>query len=470
MPYKASNINIIDVEFDKHRSSDGVPYLINRNVLKQDELEFMAGYDRQKDSALTSIKGNLKELKPKNILTDLCPILKWLPEYPLKKNLTNDIISGLTVAVMHIPQGMAYGLLAGVDPIVGLYMAFFPTLIYVLFGTSRHISMGTFAVVSIMTSKIVATYSDPNYGSVISNLTQTMSEDGNPVYPYSPFQVATAVTMVCGFYQIIMSILRLGILSSLLSEALVNGFTTAAAFHVLTSQLKDVLGLKLPRHKGAFKIILSLKDMVMNITNANPNAIYIAVACIAFMITMNEFIKPWASKKCKFPIPAELMAVVGFTIASYTLNLGGPIYKVRIVGNIPTGLPIPTMPPFELLQLVAIDAIAVCIVSYSINMSMAKIFAKKEYYEVRPNQELLALGFSNIFGSFFSCIPLCCSLSRSLIQYQAGGKTQLTSVISASIILTGKWLFTLFDSMLTFFSPQFCCGLDHFLRHFLVLH
>lgn len=128
---------------------------------------------------------------------------------------------------------MAYGLLAGVDPIVGLYMAFFPTLIYFLFGTSRHISMGTFAVVSLMTSKIVATYSDPNYGKLampMGNLTGELELNATTTdhYPYTPFQVATAVSMVTGFYHLIMCALRLGALTSLLSEALISGFTTAA--------------------------------------------------------------------------------------------------------------------------------------------------------------------------------------------------------------------------------------------------
>lgn len=125
---------------------------------------------------------------------------------------------------------MAYGLLAGVAPIVGLYMAFFPTLIYFIFGTSRHISMGTFAVVSLMTSKIVATYSDQNHGMVHFPGSNITSHEGDPegTYSYDPFQVATAVTMMTGFYHLLMCVLRLGALSSLLSEALVNGFTTAA--------------------------------------------------------------------------------------------------------------------------------------------------------------------------------------------------------------------------------------------------
>lgn len=204
----------------------------------------------------------------------------------------------------------------------------------------------------------------------------------------------------------------------------------------------------MPRHRGAFKILLSLRDIVLNLSNANINAIYISVVCIAFLVAMNEVVKPWASKYCKFPIPTELLVVVGFTALSYIFNLGGPKFNVREVGPIPTGLPYPELPPLELIKLVAIDSIAVCIVSYSIVMSMALLFAKKEYYEVRPNQELLALGLSNIVGACFSCLPMSCSLSRSAIQYNSGGKTQFSSVITASIILIVLlWLGPLFETL-----------------------
>lgn len=168
---------------------------------------------------------SFKAFSVKNAIFDVIPALKWLPQYDCRKNILGDTLAGFTCAIMHIPQGMAYGLLAGLDPIVGLYMAFFPALVYFFFGTSRHISVGTFAVVSIMTSKIVATYSDPNYGNVDFN--STLSEEGS-LQSYSNYQVATAVTMVCGIFQIIMSFLKLGIIASLLSTSLVSGFTTAA--------------------------------------------------------------------------------------------------------------------------------------------------------------------------------------------------------------------------------------------------
>lgn len=158
---------------------------------------------------------------------------------------------------MHIPQGMAYGLLAGVTPSAGLYMAFFPTLVYFLFGTSRHISMGTFAVISLMVSKIVSIHSNLSNAAITNSTNLTNNFDAIEIdnIEYTPFEVVTAVTFIVGIMHLIMCFLRLGMFASLLSEPLVNGFTTGAAVHVFVSQMKDLFGINIPRHKGAFKII-----------------------------------------------------------------------------------------------------------------------------------------------------------------------------------------------------------------------
>lgn len=198
-----------------------------------------------------------------HILNLLVPVTLWLPKYNYRKSLFGDVASGITVAVMHIPQGMAYGILASVPPQVGLYMAFFPVLAYFVFGTSRHISMGTFAVISLMITKTVQTHGViPGEGAgtrllpLADNGTATLtSGDMGEFVEYTALQVVTAVSMMVGIYHFIMCICRMGALSSLLSEPLVSGFTTAAAVHVLVSQIKDLLGVRIPRHKGAFKVI-----------------------------------------------------------------------------------------------------------------------------------------------------------------------------------------------------------------------
>lgn len=150
---------------------------------------------------------------------------------------------------MHIPQGMAYGILALVTPEVGLYMAFYPVLVYLLFGTSRHASLGTFAVISIMVSKTVQTHA--TFPSTVLNTTVVV----DPSTQHTPMEVITALSLMVGTIHLIMCVCQMGALSSLLSESLVSGFTTGAAVHVFVNQLKDILGVKVTRFRGAFKIV-----------------------------------------------------------------------------------------------------------------------------------------------------------------------------------------------------------------------
>lgn len=196
------------------------------------------------------VRNAYKNFSCLDLLLTVVPVLKWLPRYSVRDSLAGDVMAGITVAVMHIPQGMAYGLLAGVSPSAGLYMAVFPTLVYFFFGTSRHISVGTLSVISVMTLKLVQTYAtgpiaaDPGAATTI------------PTEPeYTANEVVTACAFVCGIQMVLMSVLQLGNLASLLSESLVNGFTTGTAIHVLASQLKDMFGIRIVVRKGYFQVI-----------------------------------------------------------------------------------------------------------------------------------------------------------------------------------------------------------------------
>ncbi|XP_076165070.1 prestin isoform X2 [Ptiloglossa arizonensis] len=378
----------------------------------------------------------MKSKNWKSCMTSIFPSINWLRNYNWKESIMSDIISGLTVAVMHIPQGMAYALLGNVPPVVGIYMAFFPVLVYFFFGTSKHVSMGTFAVVCLMTGKTVMTYSIPHNEFTSSNTSEVMfNYTREHLYKYTPMEVATAVTLMVGIYQIVMYIFHLGIISTLLSEPLVNSFTTGAAVYVLISQIKDLLGLKLPKQKGYFKLIFTLIDVFKEIQNTNLAAVVVSSITITSLVCNNELLKPWASKRCSIPIPIELIAVVSGTLISKYFHLSDK-YNIQDVGDIPTGLPAPEIPTFNLLHLVAIDSIAITMVSYTITISMALIFSQKLNYKINSNQELLAMGMSNIFGSFFSCMPVSASLSRSLIQQTVGGRTQIASIVSCLILLT----------------------------------
>ncbi|KAF2364874.1 SLC26A/SulP transporter [Trinorchestia longiramus] len=427
------------------------------------------------------------------------PLLSWLPKYSFKTNLLSDVISGCTVAIMHLPQGMAYAMLAEAPPILGLYTAFFPVLAYAVFGTSRHVSVGTFAVASLMTGKIVGDLSSPmpSFASttpaLVGNLTDieeiisttasnlntlsgisarsinkitlqtrssidvtspsdgllneindTMSEilqsttfapgDGAVQHGYTAVDVCVATSFMVGIWQLLFAVLHLGDMCVFLSDMLISGFTTGAAFHVLSSQIKHIFGISVPRYSGPFRLIYTYIDILKMLPTVNVTALIISAICITVLSFNNEIIKPRLKKITNFPFPIELIAVVVGTAAEYFLQYE-KTNGLKTVGEIPTGLPEPRMPDYRLFDKMLVDSFVLAIIVYVVSFSMTKIFSTKHNYPVDATQELYAGGWSNIFGSFFSSIPSSASLSRSLIQESVGGKTQMVSFVSCGGIL-----------------------------------
>ncbi|CAH2093417.1 unnamed protein product [Euphydryas editha] len=306
-----------------------------RRVYQQDALNKDADYQVPEKPLAYRCKRVVQSCGFGECLLNSVPIAKWLPRYDMKKNLIGDLVAGATTAVMHIPQGMAYAMLAEVPPIVGLYMAFFPVLVYVIFGTSPHVSMGTFAVACLMAGKVVTQHASHPDLTHVYNVT---SSEGPPLMigTYSPLEVLSVLTLTIGLMQVMMWMLRLGAVSTLLSEPLVSGFTTAASFHVLCSQLKDLLGVKLPKLGSNYKVIFTVIEIAKNISNANWIAFGIsAVACTIISLN-NELLKPWVSKRSRVPVPIELLAIVFGTLASKYGHLKEN-FGISLVGTIPTG-------------------------------------------------------------------------------------------------------------------------------------
>ncbi|XP_075219033.1 solute carrier family 26 member prestin isoform X2 [Lycorma delicatula] len=374
----------------------------------------------------------------------LFPALSWLSNYRWQQDLIKDMIAGFTVGIMNIPQGMAYAILGNVPPVIGLYMAFFPVLVYALLGTSKHISMGTFAVVSLMAGKTVATFSSPHV-EFFENINATTTDHLIPVY--SPVEVAAAVTFMVGIFQLVMYLLRLGVIATLLSDTLVSGLTAGAAVHVFTSQINDLIGVKYPKSTGAFPIIYAYIGIFNNLDTISMSATLMSAITIIILVINNEILKPRLSNISVIPIPIELIAVLTGTLLSRYLDIS-ELYGLTTVGPIAVGLPEAHIPRFSLLSSVAIDSFVIAIIAYIISISMALIFSQKLQYELDPNQELLAQGTGNLVGSFFSCLPFSASLSRSVIQETAGGQTQLASVFSSGIILVVLlWIAPFFEPL-----------------------
>ncbi|OQV14262.1 Solute carrier family 26 member 6 [Hypsibius exemplaris] len=335
---------------------------------------------------------------------------------------------------------MAYGVLSGVEAINGLYAGFFPVLIYSCLGTSRHASVGTFAVTSLMTAGIVK-----NIGSKIvaqANHTEATAENGAATLDMIPLdirlQVMIAVTLAVGLWQVLMGVLRLGyFLAVFLSDHLVKGFTCAAAFHIFTSQVKLVFGIgRLEEHHGPLKLVYFYVDFFRIIRETHIPTLIVSLICITLLYLARLLINgnPRVMKIIKVPFPMELLVIIFGTLASYELNLESK-WGVIIVKNIPTGLPVPVIPPYSIMPQILGRTFSLAIVASAVLISLAKIFATKNNYKIDSNQELIALGASNIFGSFFLCIVVTGGLGRTAIQESAGGSTQMVSLVSVIVVL-----------------------------------
>ncbi|XP_061684705.1 solute carrier family 26 member 10 isoform X2 [Syngnathoides biaculeatus] len=371
-----------------------------------------------------------------HLLRQRVPIFSWLPGYRFKKCFLGDTIAGLTVGILHIPQGMAFALLTSVAPIFGLYTSFFPVIIYMIFGTGRHVSTGTFAVVSLMT------------GSVVEQLVPTPTELNSSSPEGADFElqrigVASAVALLSGIIMLCMFGLQLGFLSTYLSEPIVKAFTSAAAFHVTSSQLQSMLGLRLSRHTGTFSIFKTLASVMENLSQTNMAELLISVVCLAVLVPVKE-INTRYRQRLRTPIPVEILTVIIATSVAYAFSLDS-FYAIEIVGHIPAGFPRPQLPSLHTFPDIAGDTVAITFVGYAVSVSLAMIYADKHGYSIHPNQELLAHGISNTVSSFFTCFPSSATLATTNILESAGGYTQ--AVLACINVTSLRQMFLQFQDL-----------------------
>ncbi|XP_028644993.1 prestin isoform X2 [Grammomys surdaster] len=420
-----------------------------------------------KDKVTESIGDKLKQAftctpkKIRNIIYMFLPITKWLPAYKFKEYVLGDLVSGISTGVLQLPQGLAFAMLAAVPPVFGLYSSFYPVIMYCFFGTSRHISIGPFAVISLMIGG-VAVRLVPDDIVIPGGVNAT---NGTEARDALRVKVAMSVTLLSGIIQFCLGVCRFGFVAIYLTEPLVRGFTTAAAVHVFTSMLKYLFGVKTKRYSGIFSVVYSTVAVLQNVKNLNVCSLGVGLMVFGLLLGGKEFNERF-KEKLPAPIPLEFFAVVMGTGISAGFNLHES-YSVDVVGTLPLGLLPPANPDTSLFHLVYVDAIAIAIVGFSVTISMAKTLANKHGYQVDGNQELIALGICNSIGSLFQTFSISCSLSRSLVQEGTGGKTQLAGCLASLMILlvilaTGF----LFESLpqtiwLTTFVSSLFLGLDY---------
>ncbi|XP_078399370.1 solute carrier family 26 member 6 [Cetorhinus maximus] len=430
-------ITNLEKEADSNLRMRKSDYRVERQVMDEEHLEVVAQRtEKTKFSFKDKLKENLRCSGPKarSLLFKLIPILRWLPRYSVQEWLLGDICSGLSVGIVQLPQSMAYALLAAVPPVFGLYTSFYPVLIYFIFGTSRHVSVGSFAVLSVMLGTITERIApDDNFMIISQNDTNGTVVIDIVARDLMRVKAATMVTFICGIFQILLGLIRFGFVVTYLSDPLVRGYTTGAAVHVLVSQLKYVFGIAVPRKNGPLSLIYTVIDVIKALHLTNIGTLVVSIIAMSTMFAV-KVINDHLKSKLPIPIPIELIEVIIATVVSSNVNLTGK-YGIEAVGHIPKGLQAPVVPDFSLATSLIGDAFALAIVGYGITISLGKIFALKHGYQVDSNQELIALGLSNLVGGFFQCFAVSCSMSRSLVQETTGGNTQLAAAVSCVVIL-----------------------------------
>ncbi|XP_060930493.1 solute carrier family 26 member 6 [Limanda limanda] len=326
---------------------------------------------------------------------------------------------------------MAYALLASLPPVIGLYTSLFPVLVYFIFGTSRHLSIGTFAVMSIVIGGVTERLA-PDSAFIVNGTNGSLIHDFE-ARDALRVKVACSLTVLTGIFQILFFVVRFGFVVTYLSEPLIRGYTTGSACHVCASQLKYLFGLTPVRFTGPLSLIYTVVDICRMLPETQVPELVVSLVSLTVLIVAKE-INDCYKQKLPMPIPVELIVIIAATIITHFCGLETK-YKLDVVGPIPSGLQAPQVPDTSFFPEMIGDAFTVAIVGYAINISLGKTFGLKHGYKVDSNQELVALGLSNTIGSFFQCYSVTCSLSRSLIQESTGGKTQVAGVISSIIVL-----------------------------------
>ena len=353
------------------------------------------------------------------------PIFTWLPHYH-KRLLGADLLAGLIVTVMVIPQSLAYALLAGLPAVVGLYASILPQLLYTFLGTSRTLAVGPVAIIALMTGAALSSVAAP----------------GTPEY----LQAALVLSLLSGAILVAMGALKMGFFSNYLSHPVISGFLTASGILIAVSQLGSLLGVS----SSGFTLVERLMTLLPNLPTFNPYTVAIGGGTLLFLVLMRRYGK---QSLIKVGLPAALadlmtkagpvFAVVVTTLAAWHWQLAYE-HGVAVVGTIPSGLPALSFPwgDASLWRALLIPAMLISLVGFVESVSMGQMLAAKRRQRISPNQELIGLGAANLAAGFTSGMPVTGGLSRTVINYDAGAQTPAAGAFAALGIALVTMAFT----------------------------
>lgn len=352
----------------------------------------------------------------------LLPMYRWLRTYQWKEFLVTDILAGLTVGVMIVPQSMSYAKLAGLPVEFGLYSSLVPIYAYAFFGSSRQLAVGPVALVSLLLN---------------AGLTQMLEKLGKtpentPDYSTMYESLALQVSVIVGVCYLIMGFLRLGFVTIFLSHAVVSGFTSAAAVVIGLSQIKYLFGYDIPSDKALHKMLLNIFS---KIEEFNWKTFVLGSICVSILIGLKKLAQ-------KFPTLKWTKAVGPLVVTVITIILQATIdleeKGIPVVGKIPSGFPkffgSYIFPFEEQLGDLSIVVLSIVIVGFMESIAISKQLASKNNYEVDSSMELIGLGMANLTSGLFGGYPVTGSFSRSAVNNESGAQSGISAIVTATVV------------------------------------
>ena len=357
-------------------------------------------------------------------LAPVFPVLDWGRRYT-RANLSSDLLAAAIVTIMLIPQSLAYAMLAGMPPVTGLYASILPLVAYAALGSSRALAVGPVAVVSLMTAAAV--------GSVAAQ--------GTAGYAAA----AGILALMSGLILLGMGALRLGALANFLSHPVISGFITAAGLLIAAGQVRHLLGIE----GGGDTLIAIAAGIYSRLGDTNFRTLLIGALALGALFFARGRLMPlliargWGPRRADVAVKtAPVVVVAGTTLLTWAFSL--PAAGVKIVGDIPRGLPPLTLPAFDLAvwQQLAVPAVMISVIGFVESVSVAQTLAAKKRERINPDQELIALGASNLASAVSGGFPICGGFARSVVNANAGAETPAAGAFTAAGILVATLVFT----------------------------
>ncbi|XP_063460930.1 testis anion transporter 1 isoform X11 [Pan paniscus] len=381
------------------------------------------------------------------------PFLEWMCMYRLKDWLLGDLLAGISVGLVQVPQGLTLSLLARqlIPPLNIAYAAFCSSVIYVIFGSCHQMSIGSFFLVSALLINVLKVSPFNNGQLVMGSFVKNEFSAPSYLMGYNKsLSVVATTTFLTGIIQLIMGVLGLGYVATYLPESAMSAYLAAVALHIMLSQLTFIFGIMISFHAGPISFFYDIINYCVALPKANSTSILLFLTVVV-ALRINKCIRISFNQ---YPIefPMELFLIIGFTVIANKISMATETSQT-LIDMIPYSFLFPVTPDFSLLPKIILQAFSLSLVSSFLLIFLGKKIASLHNYSVNSNQDLIAIGLCNVVSSFFRSCVFTGAIARTIIQDKSGGRQQFASLVGAGVMLLlmvkmGHFFYTLPNAVL----------------------